>query len=479
MVSEAQRPGAHWPARVFGAGAKILLALVCALTLSSCGGDRAPRHVILISIDTARADFFGFMGNRQMVTPRLDGLADSAIVFTDCMTVVPTTLASHTSLMTGKYPHHHGTPRNGFTVNPENEMLAEILERRGFHTAGFAGSFALDSRFGFAQGFDDYDEDFSILVGDGHADQNQRRADQVTDAVIRYLDQHGAEKRLFLFVHYFDPHRPYDAPAPFDTLYDPDGRAGLPPVAAFESGQGIPQEDLRRFIDRSVWQYAAEISYVDHHIGRLLDDLARRSILDDALLVITSDHGECLWEHGEHFNHGATVYQATLHTLCLIRPPGGVPGGRRVSRLIANIDIAPTILSYLGLDVPADADGAAIDLRKAAPPAERVRFSEATKPGQDVETDPRWWNIRKARCVREGSFKFIQVPYLGTEEMYDLAADPTETRDLLAAPSPADAVLLREALQEWADSAAPLPSHFDSSLREETIERLRSLGYVR
>jgi arylsulfatase A-like enzyme len=460
-------------------------AVVCAAALLACGGcgaRRLPaRIVVLVSIDTARADFFGFMGNERVATPGLDAFAASSIVFDDCMTVVPTTLASHVSLMTGKYPHHHGTPRNGFTVNPENEMLAEILKRHGFRTAGFAGSFALDSRFGFAQGFDRYDEGFDVMLGQDGADQNQRRADSVTDAVIRYLDEEGTDGRLFLFVHYFDPHRPYDAPPPFDTLYDPDGRTDLPAIPVLRERRRIPPDDLDRLVGRTILQYASEISYVDYHLGRLLGDLDRRGLLDDALVVITSDHGECLWEHGEEFDHGATVYQATLHTLCVMRPPGGVPGGRKVEGVVANIDVAPTILSYLGLPVPEDADGEPVDLRAAVDSLEpRERFSEATKPWRDVETDPRWTNIRKARCVREGGVKFIQTPYRGTEELYDLVADPMEREDLLGVSSPDERLVpgLRATLMKWADSAAPLPSRFEPYQSEETRERLRSLGYL-
>ena len=237
------------------------------------------------------------MGNTWIRTPCLDALAAESIVFTDYMTVVPTTLASHTTLFTGKYPHNHGTARNGFMVNLENDTLAEILRRAGMKTAGFAGSFALDSRFGLAQGFGHYDEEFSVLVGDRGADQNQRLAPSVTEDVIRYLDDNGVPERLFLFAHYFDPHRPYRAPAPFDTLYDPLGRRDLQPIPLLKSGSAFLPDEARREAHRHALQYAAEISYTDEHIGNLLDDLRRRGILDDALVVVTSDHGESLWEH--------------------------------------------------------------------------------------------------------------------------------------------------------------------------------------
>jgi arylsulfatase A-like enzyme len=473
--------------RAYSTPFKVVALILIVLTApSGCGGPDLPpgiaRHVIVISIDTARADHFGFMGSETVRTPGLDAFAREAVVFTDYMTVVPTTLASHTTLFTGKYPLHHGTPRNGFIVNDMNVMLAEVLREAGFHTAGFAGSFSLDDRFGFAQGFDHYDQEFDIYVGDEGADQNQRLAEHVTDAVIDYLDAEGIPDRLFLFAHYFDPHAPYAAPSPYDTMYDPLGTHGLLPAAAIKRRPDITAEEAQEAVRRLGLAYAAEISYTDEHVTRLLNDLKRRGVLDDALVVITSDHGECLWEHGEEFDHGRTVYQATMHAVCVMRLPGGELGGTRADELVASIDVMPTLLGLAGLESPDGIDGEFIPLRRGVKDAgQRARFGEATKPRSSEETDPRWANIRKARCIREGSLKFISTPYEGTEEMFDVFADPRETADLLAAPSDETseaAADLRTRLSDWTDSALPLPSLFDSSQTEESIKRLRSLGYL-
>jgi len=442
------------------------------------------RHVIVISLDTTRADHCGFLGSTKGYTPQLDSLARESIVYTDYMTVVPTTLASHTSLFTGRYPHHHGTPRNGFMINGGNEMLPDLLHRAGFRTAGFAASFALDARFGFARGFDHYDQDFDLLVGEGGVDQNQRRAREVTDAVLRYLDREGVPPRLFLFVHYFDPHAPYAAPPPFDHRYDPRGREGLATLNLLHAPSFLGPAEKDSLADRYARQYAAEISYMDAEVGRLLGGLRQRRILDDALLIVTSDHGETLWDHPEEaFDHGLCVFQSTVRAVCLLRLPRGLHGGLRVSRLLANIDILPTILRYLGLKMPAGVDGEPEDLTAPGTgPGERLRFSQATKPWAEVETDPRWTNLRKARCVREGPFKFVQTPYLGTEALFDLSRDPEERDNLLAAPNAeirSRATRLRRKLEAWAASAHPLPSRFEPSQREETIRRLRSLGYMK
>jgi arylsulfatase A-like enzyme len=462
-------------------GALALAAGILGLRWSRDGraGLKPARHVIIISLDTTRADHFGCYDHPWIRTPRIDALAAESILFTDCMTVAPSTLASHVSLFTATYPHTHGTPRNGFMVNQANVMLAEILQEAGFQTVGFAGAFSLDSRFGIAQGFDHYDERFDHVARDLGPDQDQRSAAAVTDAAIKYLDETGIPSRLFLFVHYFDPHAPYEPPPPFDTMYD----AQLPGAApAGDPGRDQYAGAENAAAQKLALQYAGELSFMDKHVGRLLDYLRQRGILDQALVVVTSDHGENFWEHETHFDHGLTTYQTTMRAICLIRLPHAHLGGTRVEQLVANIDLLPTLLSHLRLPVRAGIQGQAIDLMRADqsfPP--RIRFGQATKPWGEVETDPRWLNMRKARCVRRGSLKLIQTPYAQTEELYDLSVDPQEGNNLLPAATPeikAQAAELRRQLEAWAQSATPLPSRFEPSQRQETIERLRSLGYL-
>jgi len=438
------------------------------------------RHVIVISLDTTRADFLGCYGNKFIQTPHIDGLAGESILFEDCMTVVPTTLASHTSLFTGKYPHNHGTPRNGFMVNEQNVMLAEVLKAAGFHTAGFLGSFALDSRFDFSQGFDHYDEDFEQFIGVDGVDQNQRKAEAVTDAIIAYLENIGVPPNLFLFAHYFDPHGPYSPPVEYCQLYESSD--------SYRSWLEDTQGDLSNWNRNDAGNaicYAGEITYTDEHVGRLIDYLRRKKILDDAIVVITSDHGENFKEHYANWNHGFTVYQTTMHSVCMFRLPSAARAGTRIRQLYSNIDIFPTLLAYLSLDIPGGIDGEAVALDPAGKEiivSKRVRFGEATKPHADVETDPRWYNNRKARCIRAGSWKYIRTPYEQTEELYDLSLDPYEKGNLLAHPIPEHlekAAALREQLAAWTNSAHPLASRFEPGQREETIKRLKSLGYLK
>ncbi len=442
---------------------------------------KAARHVILISLDTTRADHLGCYGNTWILTPEIDALAEESILFSNFVTVVPTTLASHTSLFTGKYPHTHGTPRNGFSVSDENVMLTEILKDEGFSTLGFIGSFTLNSRFGFDQGFDHFDQSFDVLADAEDVDQNQRSAAAVTDAVIGYLGANGVPRNMFLFAHYFDPHAPYDAPEPFASMYGPQGidEVTAPPVP--RRYEHVAQEWIRhaREYRRA---YAAEISYMDQEVGRLLDYLKQRGVLDDALLILTSDHGENLGEHGGRFDHGWATYETTMRAVAMIRLPESSHRGVRIERLLANIDLLPTLLRYLDLPVPEGIEGMALDLNDPSAPApDSPRFGQASKPWEEVETDPRWHNMNKSRCVWDGNLKYVQIPYLGVQALYDLSEDPDESNNLfLHRPvEMADHVdRLRSLLEEWAASADPLPSRFDESREGGTEERLRALGYL-
>ena len=475
--SERQRSGPGRFLALFGSLVVVLIGLSVFLHVLPQMESDGIRHVIVISLDTARADHFGCYGNTWIRTPRIDALAAESILLTDYMTVVPTTLASHTTLFTGKYPHTHGVPRNGFVLHDDNVMLAEILKESGFHTAGFLACFALHSRFNFAQGFDHVDEAYDIQVGDLGADQNQRRAAAVTDAVIDYLDRRGIPPNLFLFVHYFDPHVPYDPPPPYDTMYGETAGSVEPqdhPATAF----GDPPPEIRRIL----YDYAGEVSYMDQHVGRLLDDLRRRGILDHAILVVTSDHGECLGDTVDRrVGHGSTVYECELRSVAMFRLPNGAQGGQRLDLPTASIDVLPTVLDYVGMKIPSDIEGEVLDLTGSElAMSARTRFAEASKPRFE-ESDASWFNDRKARCARQGSFKYIQTPYRSTEELYDLSLDPLEQRNLLGSYAPemvSRAAELRRQLAAWTATQNPLPTHFDQQQRDETVRRLRALGYL-
>jgi arylsulfatase A-like enzyme len=397
-------------------------------------------------------------------------------------------------------------------VHPDNLTLAEVLGGAGLQTLAVIGSFALESLFGLDQGFARYDEDFALEYKPGLYDQNQRRAREVTARALELVDDslgQGAESGLFLFAHYFDPHSPYDPP---DWALDEVGleagtRADLKELAravldqqhaaagvrlgqrwVFSNGlraellDGATGEPSKRG-ERLSNLYDAEIRSLDRELGVLLEGLDERGILQDSLLVVTGDHGETFWEHGDFWNHGLALYQTTLHVPLMVRLPGGVHGGLQVQDPVSTLDLFPTICQLFGIPSPGDVVG--VDLSPVWSGGElgpRTLISEATQPVGEIERDQSWANTLKAKSVRQGSWKYILTPYLGNrEELYDLRVDPGERRNLLLTPEVEAlemASQLRGALQRWAGQHSPLPSEFNSAQTDSVLERLKALGYA-
>ena len=499
---------AGWPGRLIGPISFVLLAMTLGCSPSPEGDGRL--NVLLISVDTLRADHLGCYGNPRVRTPRLDRLADEGVRFAAAMAPAPTTLASHTSMLTGRYPRAHGTARNGFTVHPNNETLAETLSQAGYDTGGVIGSFALDSRFGISQGFAFYDERFDQEVDNRRFDQNQRPADQVTDVALDWLGRDRGDAPFFLFVHYFDVHAAFAPPAPYDAMYTTDGTAKtstldelkqavfahqdflLPEAPGYEGviyqgldlrlltgANGLPLPEDRKLANL----YAGEVSWVDAEVGRLLDDLKRRGLLEDTLVIFTADHGESFWEHGDFWNHGLWVYDTTVHVPLIVRLPDGAAAGRVVASPVSGVDVAPTILRQLGIQPPNGVEGVALQPAWTGGSFERGPvFSEATQPvGRVEQASTGWPNAAKAKAVRRGPWKLHWAPYLEYVALYNLEDDPGETQNLLLDPSPEHVRLRDELMQEmraWFTAARPLPSAFDPAQVNEVRERLRSLGYA-
>lgn len=486
--------------------------------------DSRVRHILLISLDTTRADHLGSYGALGAPTPALDTLAAQGVRFADCTAAAPTTLASHTSLMTGNYPRTHGVPRNGFVLHADNRTLAEALGGLGFWCAAFLGSFALDRRFGFDQGFDHYDQEFDIDVGAGGGDQDQRSAARVTDAVLAHVDvvraRRGFERdgRLFLFAHYFDPHAPYMPPGhtpPGGTQSRIAAAVLAHQLAALRAAGGgtgssasvrapgvaaVVANGLTRELalappaapsdeDRALAAlYAAEVTALDAAIGRLLVGLETRGLLQDTLVVVSADHGETFWEHPNYWNHGLGVFQTDVHVPLIVRLPRGAAArsgaGQVVTTPVSNVDIAPTILALVGgpqLDCEGRSlapalDGGALETRPV--------FSEATQPGPMVEPaveelPARWWNDAKPRAARIGALKYMRFPYLGLERLYAVDTDPGEQHDVLGeAAFASQLTALRAALDAYERTGPALPSRFDPAQTLETLRRLEALGYV-
>lgn len=493
-----------------------ILPLVCLLAWS-CGGEertssadlpRGIRHVLLISLDTLRADHLGCYGHEYVQTPTLDRLAQEGVLFERCMSSAPTTLASHTSIFTGVYPHTHGVPRNGYLVNDENQMLAELLRDQGFRTAGFAGAAPLAEEVNFHQGFDEYDASFSVTEG-LRAGLFQRPANEVTDAALDWLAgrDSSADERFFLFLHYYDIHAPYVFPAPFAGMYSKDGLSvdasmdGLnalrqklnwegrepgQPGKAPEDGFGgrLRERDGPGLAKarRMAAEYAAGVTFTDHHLGRLFEGMRASGVLDETLVIVTADHGETHFEHANTFDHGATVFDSVSHVPWILRLPEARQAGRRVGTVVSNIDILPTLMSLLEFPVPSEVEGFDLtdELEGRAvnrPPV----FSEATKPfnGPRFNSNKLWLNQGKFQAVRTASHKYMLRLPDQKFGLYDLRADPTEQSNLLQAAGEFDDALHTEldgALRAWRMEASPLSA--TESRSEAQLDALDALGYT-
>ncbi|MBZ0268970.1 sulfatase-like hydrolase/transferase [bacterium] len=399
-------------------------------------GAAAGYNVLLVTIDTARRDRFGCYGDADAQTPCVDDLAAGGVRFSDAITSVPLTLPSHATLMTGLYPPRHGVHDNGIdALGPGPATLAEVLAANGYATGAFVGCFVLDERFGLDRGFDTYD--FAVDDAGYHAqmtDFNERSAGAVTDAALGWLERHAGAPDpapFFVWTHFFDPHRPYSSPL-----------AGRPALA-----------------NRP---YDAEIAYVDQQLQRIVDWLDARRLRDRTLIVVTSDHGESLGEHGEE-THGMFVYDATLRVPLVMSCPSLFRGpGRRDDRAVGLVDLRPTIQGLLGIATDDTMDGHSLlgDL-----PADRQLYIETAGP------------VRMARCamlrgLRSHASKYISAP---EPEYYDLAADPAEEHNRY--PERAGSL---DALQEElaARAEAPPRSRESRQVSEAESERLRSLGYT-
>lgn len=417
-----------------------LTACTALLTLASgCSREASgPRNVLVVTLDTLRADRIGAYGYPAARTPTIDGLAARGARFTNATTTTPLTLSAHTSLFTGTWPTTHGVRDNtGFYVDDAVTTLAEILKGRGFRTGGFVGAFVLDARWGIAQGFDRYFDDFDLSedVGPG-LDAIQRRGADVVDQATAWLAE-PATQPFFAWVHLYDPHTPYDAPAEFASRF-PATRDGA---------------------------YDAEIAYTDSQLGRLLAALGAAGQLEQTLVVVLADHGEQLGEHREQ-SHGFFIYDAAVQVPLVIAGPGVAP--RVVPDQVRIVDVMPTVLDLAGVPVPAGTQGASLLPAMRGEKTSLLAFSESWYPRFHYG-----WSELKA--VRDGRFKFILAP---TRELYDVSADPGETKNL-AASDPARADTMERALralvaQTSRESAPRAPQAVDAA----TEQRLRALGYV-
>lgn len=414
-----------------GAGLLGRTLLLLALAAPSCrapAGKTAPAvpdlDVVLVTIDTLRADSVGFLGGSRGATPNLDRLAAEGVVFTDAHAHNVLTLPSHANILTGLYPSSHGVRANeGFRLDPSFPTLATWLKSRGYATGAFVGGFPLDSRFGLARGFDIYDERYPEGPGSAEFVLPERPAADVVKAAMAWFAGAAGRPR-FLWVHLYDCHVPYRPPAPYDRLFAGDA-------------------------------YSGEVASVDAALAPLIQLLERKSA--STLLVVTSDHGEALGDHGEE-THGLFAYEATLRVPLLLWSPGRLETARDTG-MARHIDLAPTVLEAVGLPLPPSLPGTSL----RNPPEKRGRTSYFEALSASYE---RGWAPLKGALG--GGMKFIDLPL---PELYDLGADPREARNLISQQKET-ARALKASFPAERGQAAP------ASATEEQVAKLRSLGYL-
>jgi choline-sulfatase len=393
-----------------------LVALAAGYWTWTAGTSVGRPSILLITIDTLRADHVGAYGAKNARTPNLDALAERGLLFEHAFTAVPLTLPSHSTILSGLLPVHHGVHLNDETFPASTPTLATILHDRGYATGAFVGAYVLDQRFGLARGFDVYDDQVSRGADPA---REKRPAREVAERAARWI---AAQTGPFVaWVHFFDPHFPYEPPAGFEAM-DP---------------------------------YDGEISYVDACLGPLLKAAARGE--RGLLVLVVGDHGEDLGDHGER-THGFFLYDSTLRVPMILGGPD-VPAGERRASLARTVDVLPTLLARLNVSAPPGVDG--VDLLRTTP---NESYAETLYPHS--------FGWAPLLAVRADALKYIDAP---RAELYDVARDPSETRNALEQHS-AEAARLRERVR--AIAAMPARASNEHAQDPEVVERLQALGYV-
>ncbi len=393
-------------------------------------------NLLVVTLDTTRADRLGPYGFNRGTTPHLDRLAEDAVVFEHATAAVPLTFPSHTTIFTGEYPTRHGIRDNGgFFLDPSATTMAELLKSAGYATGAFIGAWVLESRWGLAQGFDKYSDQFDLskykIISLGTV---QKKGEEVVSDAISWLDT-VKTKKFFGWVHLYDAHTPYEPPEPFASQF--------------------PNQP-----------YLGEIAYADAQVGRLLDWLKANGLEENTVVVVTGDHGESLGDHGEA-THAYFVYDSTMHVPLIVKTPWHDQG--RNASMVSSADILPTVLDLLGLPPvkgPIDGVSLALGIVDAKAPVGGTAYAETYFPRYHFG----WQHLRS---LRSNEYTYVDAP---EPELYDRRTDPGETTNIFKAYSARaeDLRLKLEALARVDQGKVPERK----SLDPDTLQRLAALGYV-
>ncbi len=435
-----------------------------------------PDHqgLILITIDTLRADYLGAYGHPEVQTPHLERLASGGQLFRTAIAQSSTTTPSHASLMTSLYLHDHNVYSNFEAVGQDPQTIAQILQAQGYKTFAMVNMRHMNPEVSnLGAGYDTF-----IRSG------NMRRAEESVDEFVKWVDENEGEK-FFAWLHLVDVHTPYRPPPPYDRLYydgderDPenDSLAKIWNLLPFHMSDhpyfrtwlaGI------RDLDWVIAQYQGAITYVDDQIGRLMDALEGRGLLDTTAMIVTSDHGECLGEHDMYFVHTG-LYEPTVRVPFISYFPDSGRAGVEVHEVVELVDLMPTALEYLGVESPRSIRGRSLwPLIHGQIEPERIAISEHAGRNLVALRSARYKYIRHLRTRRlQPSYPFRK----GSEELYDLSVDPGEEVNI-ARESPEIVAMFRRELKERRQQRLDMDIG-EAELNEDTIQVLRALGYVR
>jgi arylsulfatase A-like enzyme/tetratricopeptide (TPR) repeat protein len=426
------------PVRKRLAAAVVALCIVIVLSMWLTGHVGRPErrwNVVLVTLDTTRADHLSPYGYEHLGTPTLESLSREGVTYDRAYTPVPLTLPSHCSMMTGLLPSAHGILVNGASaIDQEAVTLAEVLGSSGYSTRAVVAAFVLDHRFGLDQGFEVYEDDLSAGTNPGPFYYAERNAELVTNAALRLMEQRPG-RPLFIWVHYFDPHAPYEPPG-----FDP--------------------------ADSELIAYDAEIAFVDSQLGRLIGYIDASDLRDNTLVIALADHGEALWEHGEP-THGLFTYEGTLRVPLIVRFPDRRYAGTRIAQPVSVVDVMPSVLTWTGRTVPGNLDGEELPVDQDGRP--RPIYFENWHPMEFYGWSP-------TAGVVLGDHKLIDAP---RRELFDVREDPYETRNLYEPGDERATALLaalggvRQTLEERGVLGTP-----GITMDEETAAKLGALGYV-
>ncbi len=468
------------------ATACVLILIIAGLLLKSfifSSGDQ--KNVLLIVVDSLRTDHLGCYGFERPTSPNIDKLAASGTLFIDFSTVVPSTLASFTTLFTSHYPKDHGAFRNSFPPFDDLPTLAEAFRDAGYETAAFVSSYCVHSDFGVDRGFDHFDDSLTqvTILPDNNL---MRQAGEVTGSFIQWLNRRE-DKPFFAVVHYFDPHYPYRPPDRFAKMFQTTRpairKATMHDIGKAQSqlneAKGRPGDFEKNLHDL----YCAEIRYMDEEVGRLINRVrrvAKDGEIGEPVIVFTADHGETFWEHADYFNHGYSVFETAISIPLIVSSPGFVPVGKKKVCGFSNIDLGPTLCGLAGVEAPPEFEGRSFHALVAGsgevePP--EFRFAESTKPYPAEEGAVRP-NYNKAKMVRQGAWKYVELPCMGDwHGLYNVNDDPGEITNLAGDEELGQIMKsLKERLRRWADD-------FDAGRKRggpvdpDVIEKLKGLGY--